>query len=212
MAKNTGMYERCLDEILVPSPCHNIVTNDNSIQFARVEHGLLAGFSAAGSGESKVIRERAATLGILLKGFVRGLLKNASILEELGHDLTVFLEASACVESDGDLSTPRHTEASISGPAVVAPSSSGRSSIHQPQHPGVPASINVYRRRGRPRSQQLEPQFGYWEIWSTLQDFHTICMMQLRETKERLQLQEEKHIELMDLLDDRSQKNLKNHR
>jgi hypothetical protein len=148
----------------------------------------------------------------LLKGFVRGLLKNASIMEELGLQLKVFWEASACVESDADLSTPRHTEASISGPAVVAPSSSGRSSIHQPQHPGVPASINVYRRRGRPRSQQLEPQFGYWEIWSTLQDFHTICMMQLRETKERLQLQEEKHIELMDLLDDRSQKNLKNHR
>jgi hypothetical protein len=230
MAKNTGLYKHSLDEIFVPSPCHNIVTNDNSLQFALVGHGSLAGYSAAGSGESKVVRERAATLGILLSGFVRGLVKNASILEELGRGFTVFLEASKCVESDGVLSTRRGREASISsdtsrcsthglflepgtitlssskrassrsiGPALVAASSNSSSSIHQLKDPGLPASISVFRRRGRPRTQQLGHQLGYLDVYSTLQDFHTICMLQLRETKERLVLQEEKHVHLMDL-------------
>jgi hypothetical protein len=232
MAKSTGMYEHRLDEIFVLPQSHNSVTNDNSIQLALVGHGLLAGFSAAGSGESKVIRQRAATLGILLNGFVKGLIEKAPILEELGHHLTAFLEVSACVESDGVLSTHRGTGASISsdksrcsthrllpepgtitpsykrasassiGPAVVAGGSSSSSRIHQPQEPGLPASISVFRRRGRPSSQQPGRQWEYWDLFSTLQDFHTICMIQLRETKERLAFQEDKHIELIAKLND----------
>jgi hypothetical protein len=98
MAKNAGMYEHSLDEIFVPSYCHNTVTIDNSIQCSLVGRCVFTGFSAAGTGGSQDLRERAATFGILPTGFAMGLLENASILAELGHHLTVFIEASKCVE------------------------------------------------------------------------------------------------------------------
>jgi hypothetical protein len=109
MAKNAGLFENSLDEIFVPSCGHNAVNIDDPVQFALVGRGLLTGFSAAGSGGSQIIRERAATLGILLNGFVMGLLLSASTLQELGHHLTAYMQAPKRVQSGRVWSPPRGT-------------------------------------------------------------------------------------------------------
>jgi hypothetical protein len=235
MAKNAGMYVHSLDEIFVPSCCHQTVTIDNSIQCALVRRGVLTGFSAAGSGGSQVIQQRAATLGILLNGFVLGLLQNASILAELGDHFTVFIEASKCLDSGGDLSTPRGTGAYVSsgrsscsthrfrephtiapsskkasgsstGPAVLRGRSHSSSSIHQPREPGLPASYSVDPPRHLELVRRLGPKKEDWDGLRLLQDFHTMCMTLLREKKERLQFLEVKNMELTALLHEQSQK------
>jgi hypothetical protein len=125
------LFENSLDEIFVPSCGHNAVNIDDPVQFALVGRGLLTGFSAAGSGGSQIIRERAATLGILLNGFVMGLLLSASTLQELGHHLTAYMQAPKRVQSGRVCSPPR-------GTASYTSSSSSGCFTHQAQSPRVP--------------------------------------------------------------------------
>ena len=103
------MYENSLDEIFVPSCGYDTMIIDDSVQFTLVGCGLLKGFLAAGSGGSQVIRERAATLGILLNGFAMDVLLSASTLRELGHHLPAFMQAPKRVETGGAWSPPRGT-------------------------------------------------------------------------------------------------------
>jgi hypothetical protein len=125
MAQNAGLYGSSLDEIFVPSCCHNTMNIDDSVQFALVGRGLLKRYSAVGSGGSLVLRERAAALGIMLIGLVMGVSLGASTLRQLGNHLTAFMQAPKPVQSGGAGSPPRGTA------SYTSSSSSGGSNTGQ---------------------------------------------------------------------------------
>ena len=91
-------------------------------------------------------------------------------------------------------------------------SASRSSSTHQPREPGLPASITVYRPRLREWGGRSGYQEGHREPHSsTLEVFHTMCMIQLRETKDMLERERAQNTEFKEMIE-HLQKKMKNHR
>ena len=95
-------------------------------------------------------------------------------------------------------------------PALVEASTSRSSSIHRPREPGLPASITIYRPRRRGWGWQSGHHKQHREPHpSTLEVFHTMCMTQLRETKDMLERSCVQNIEKDEMIE-QLQKKMKN--
>jgi hypothetical protein len=200
------LYESRLAEIFVPSCGHTTEIIDDSVQFALVGRGPLKGYSAAGSGGSQVLRERAAVLGILLIGLVMGVSPCASTLWELVLYLTDFLQAPNPFQSGGASSLHR-------GTASYTSSSSSDGFTHRLREPGtiaprsstgpavVGTSTSSSSSTGWPRPCEQVRQPGHkakrWEPHSTQQVLNSICLLQLRVTKSKLSREVAKNLCLM---------------
>jgi hypothetical protein len=206
MAQNAGLDESSLAEIFVPSCGHTIEIIDDSVQFACVGRGPLKGYSAAGSGGSQGIRERAAVLGILLIGLVMGVSLGAPTLREHVLHLTDFMQAPKPFQSGGASSSPR-------GTASYTTSSSGGGFTHRLREPGTiapssstgPAVVGTSTISSSstcwPRSWEQVRQPGHqakrWEPYSTRQFLHSNGLRLLRVTKKMLTREVAKNLFLM---------------